>query len=370
MSGNLCRCAAYPKIVAAIKKARDGTEPELMRPFAFENAVDLAQAVRLGADTGQGQTDAAAQFLAGGTTLIDLMKLDVLRPQRVVNIGTLFSRDGIEVAPEGLRLGAFAKMSAVADHPGVSAAYPAIAQSLRLAASAQLRNMATLGGNVLQKTRCTYYRDTSWTACNKRVPGSGCAAIAGFNRNHAVLGIDDSCISQYPGDLAVALIAFEAQVEVSGPAGPRRIPMAALHVPAAGHPHIETSLRSGEIITAFFVPAGTWSRRSVYLKVRDRTSYEFAIASAAVALDVEGGTVRTARIGLGGMAYRPWRATEAEEALTGHALTEATAEAAADLALKPAKTHGYNDYKPELGRRTLVRALLEAQSMSVSGTKA
>jgi xanthine dehydrogenase YagS FAD-binding subunit len=255
----------------------------------------------------------------------------------------------------------------VAGHPAVLQGYPAIAQSLQLAASAQLRNMATLGGNVLQKTRCMYFRDPSWKACNKRSPGSGCAAIGGFNRNHAVLGVDDSCISQYPGDFAVALIALDAQLELSGPLGARRMPFAALHTSANGQPHIETTLRSGELITGFVVPPGAWNRRSVYLKVRARTSYEFAISSAAVALDTEGVRVRNARIGLGGMAYRPWRSAEAEQALTGKPLTEVNAEAAAAAALKGAKTHGHNDYKPELARRTLVRALLHAGSMTLSG---
>jgi xanthine dehydrogenase YagS FAD-binding subunit len=241
--------------------------------------------------------------------------------------------------------------------------YPAIAQSLQLAASAQLRNMATLGGNVLQKTRCTYYRDSTWEACNKRNPGSGCAAIKGFNRNHAVLGVDETCISQYPGDFAVALIALDAQLELSGPQGPRRMAFAALHAPPSGQPHIETTLQSGEIITAFVVPPGPWNGRSLYLKVRDRASYEFAISSAAVALELEGERVRNVRIGLGGMAYRPWRSEQAEQTLIGKPLTEANAEAAAAVALTSAKTHGYNNYKPELARRTLVRALLQAKSM-------
>jgi xanthine dehydrogenase YagS FAD-binding subunit len=340
-----------------------------MRPFVFERAINLSQASRLGLESGQGETDAKVQFLAGGTTLLDLMKLGVLRPERVVDLGPLHAgHDAIRIGPDGLHLGAFAKMSAAADHPGVLAEYPAIAQSLQLAASAQLRNMATLGGNVLQKTRCTYYRDPTWRACNKRNPGSGCAALQGFNRNHAVLGVDESCIAQYPGDFAVALMAFDTQVELSGPAGARRIPFASLHKAIAGQPHIETTLRSGELITSFVVPPGAWTRRSLYLKIRDRTSYEFAIASAAVALDMEADRVRTVRIGLGGMASRPWRAAEAEGILTGQALTETTAQAAAAMALKSAVTHGHNDFKPELARRTLVRALLQAQSMHVTGT--
>jgi xanthine dehydrogenase YagS FAD-binding subunit len=337
-----------------------------MRPFTYDRAGDLLEASRLGRDTGQGQTDAPVQFLAGGTTLIDLMKLDVLRPQRVVDISPLrSSHAAIELTPDGLYLGAFATMSKVADHPGIGREYPMIADSLRLAASAQLRNMASLGGNVLQRTRCPYFRDPSWPACNKRKPGSGCTAIDGFNRNHAVLGVDQSCISQYPGDLGVTLAALDARIDVSGPSGARRLEFAALHRPADGAPHIENSLSPGEIITGFHVPAGPWARRSLYLKVRDRTSYEFALASAAVALAIDGGVVQQARIGLGGVAYRPWRSQEAEAVLAGKPLTEAIAETAARAAFAGAVTHGGNDFKPELGRRTLVRALLQAGALSV-----
>jgi xanthine dehydrogenase YagS FAD-binding subunit len=335
-----------------------------MRPFAYSRASDAAGATRLGGATGQGQVDAPTQFLAGGTTLIDLMRLDVLRPTTVVDIAALqpgYSR--IEAGPTGLRLGALAKMSAAADHPAVLHDYPVIAQALQQAASAQLRNMASLGGNLLQRTRCTYFRDPTVETCNKRTPGSGCAALHGVNRNHAVLGVDDSCISQYPGDLGVALIALGAQVELSGPAGERRIAFSDLHRSADGRPHIETTLKPGELITGITVPAGAWTRRSLYLKVRDRASYEFALVSAAVALDLDGDTVRSARIGLGGMAYKPWRALDAEAALAGKPLTEASAEEAAHIALHGAVTHGGNDAKPELGRRVLVRALLTAKTM-------
>lgn len=335
-----------------------------MRPFTYDRAVDSVQATRLGQQTGQGQVDAPVQFLAGGTSLLDLMKLDVLTPQRLVDLTPLRAvHSGIEAGPDGLRMGAFARMSVVAAHPGVLAGYPAVAQSLQLAASAQLRNMASLGGNVLQRTRCTYFRDPSWAACNKRIPGSGCAALGGVNRNHAVLGVDGSCIAQYPGDWAVALVALDAQIDLVGPQGARRMAFADLHRAAAGQPHVETTLRSGEVITAFTVPPGPWTQRSVYVKVRDRASYEFAIASAAVALDMDGGTVRQARIGLGGMAYRPWRAHAAEAALAGKPLTEATAQAAARIALDGAVTHGQNGYKPELGRQTLVRALMQAMDL-------
>jgi len=337
-----------------------------MRPFTYERAGDAAQASRAGRETGQGQGDALAQYLAGGTTLIDLMKLNVLRPERVVDITPLRARySDIQAGPDGLRLGALATMSATADHPVVLRDYPVLAQSLQLAASAQLRNMATLGGNVLQRTRCTYYRDPSWAACNKRTPGSGCAAIKGFNRNQAVLGVDESCIAQYPGDFAVALVALDAQAELSGPHGQRVVSVESLHRPPNDTPQLENTLAPGELITAYRIPAGAWTRRSLYLKIRDRQSYEFAIASAAVALQMDGDVVREVRIGLGGMAYRPWRAREAEALLVGKPLTEGAAEQAARAALTGAVTHGDNDYKPELGRRTVVRALMQAKAMEV-----
>ncbi len=332
-----------------------------MRPFTYERAGDVAIAARN--ETAQGQTDAAVQFLAGGTTLIDLMKLDVLRPERVIDITPLKDRHSeIEAGPEGLRLGALASMSAVADHVEVRRGWPAIAQSLDLAASPQLRNMATLGGNVLQRTRCPYYRDPSWSACNKRRPGSGCAAIGGFNRQNAVLGVDDNCIAQYPGDFGVVLAALGAEVELASSSGARRIAFVDLHRPA-GQPHLETTLKPGEVIVAFRVPGGPLARRSLYLKVRDRQSYEFAVASAAVGLELDGGVVKQARVGLGGVAYRPWRAEAAERALVGKPLTEEAATAAARIAYDGAVTHGHNDYKPELGRRTLVRALLQAGAL-------
>jgi xanthine dehydrogenase YagS FAD-binding subunit len=337
-----------------------------VRAFEFERPQTLVQAARMATGTAQGQTDSVNQYLAGGTTMVDLMKLDVLRPHRLIDLNASRGSADVTAGEAELVLGAFAKMAAVAKHPAVLAKYPVIAQSLQLAASAQLRNMATLGGNVLQRTRCPYYRDSSWKACNKRVPGSGCTALESFNRNHAVLGVDDNCISQYPGDFAIALIALDAQVDLQGPSAVRRIPFASLHVSASGKPHIETTLQEGEIITAFRIPAGPWTARSSYVKVRDRASYEFAIASAAVALQLDGEIVRQARIGLGGMAYRPWRANEAEQALVGHPLTEASAKAAAVIALQGARTHGFNDYKPELARRTLIRALLETKSLIVS----
>ena len=334
-----------------------------MQAFHYERAATVGDAAKLGMLTGAGDVHAATQFLAGGTTLVDLMKLNVLTPARVVDINALRRQNaGILLDDQGLTLGAFATMASTASHPQIVARYPAVAESLALAASQQIRNMATLGGNLLQRTRCTYFRDVSWTACNKRTPGSGCAALEGFNRNHAILDVDESCIAQYPGDLAVALVALDAQLSLAGPTGTRRLPLALLHRPP-GQPHLETTLQPGEVITAIQVPAGPWTARSTYVKVRDRQSYEFAIASAAVALDLDGDTVRAARIGLGGMAYRPWRSSAAEAALAGKALTAGNAEAAAQVALEGAVTHGHNDYKPELARRTLVRALLAARDM-------
>jgi xanthine dehydrogenase YagS FAD-binding subunit len=337
-----------------------------MQPFQFEQAESLRQVSSAGT-TLQGQINAGTQYLAGGTTLIDLMKLNVLTPRQVIDLKNAPDASSeIALDAKELKLGAFAKMSAVADHVMVQSRFPVIAESLQLAASPQLRNMATLGGNVLQRTRCPYYRDVSWSGCNKRTPGSGCDALAGFNRNHAVLGIDESCIAQYPGDFAVALITLDAKVDLLGRGGARSIDFSALHRPLNHDPHLETTLRDGEIVVGFRVPIAPWSQRSRYVKVRDRASYEFAIASAAVALDLEGEVVRQARIGLGGVAYRPWRSIPAESALLGKPLTESSARVSAEVALQGARTHGYNDYKPELARRTLVRALLEAKALAVS----
>jgi xanthine dehydrogenase YagS FAD-binding subunit len=328
-----------------------------MRPFAYEHAADRAQALKAAAASG-------AHYLAGGTTLVDLMKLDVMRPASLVDINALAHEHG-EVRLDGgqLRLGALARMSDVADSPVVRRDFPMIAQTLELAASPQLRNMASLGGNVLQRTRCTYFRDTSWSACNKRNPGSGCAAMEGVNRKLAVLGVSDRCIANYPGDFAVALAALGATVDLEGPAGRRVIPFEELHRLPGETPQVETTLKPGELITGFSVPAGPWTRRSLYLKIRDRQSYEFALASAAVGLDLQGGVVREARIGLGGVAAKPWRAHDAEAALAGQPLTEATARAAAEAAFAKASAPGELKFKPELGRRTLVRALLQARAM-------
>lgn len=339
-----------------------------MRPFDYERPAEALGAVRMVASRSDARTpptEADAQFIAGGTLILDLMKLDTMRPRVLVDIGALRTTyGGIETIEGGLRLGALVRMSEAAAHPIVQQQYPVIAQSLQLAASAQIRNMASLGGNVLQRTRCQYFRDPSWSACNKRSPGSGCAALNGVNRTHAVLGVSEHCIATYPGDFAQALIALEAAVQTLGPDGSRTLPIERLHT-GPEVPNRETVLASGEVIVGFVVPAGSWTRRSLYLKVRDRESYEFALASAAVALDLAEGQVREARIALGGVAYRPWRSRDAEAVLAGRHLDEATAQVAAEAAFAGAMTRQGNGYKPELGRRTLVRALLAAARMEI-----
>jgi xanthine dehydrogenase YagS FAD-binding subunit len=225
--------------------------------------------------------------------------------------------------------------------------------------------MASLGGNVLQRTRCTYFRDVSYAACNKRSPGSGCAALDGFNRAHAVLGISDHCIATYPGDFSQALIALDAAVEIAGPGGGRTIPFAKLHRQPGDTPDQETTLRPDELILSFLVPAAPWTRRSLYLKVRDRESYEFALASAAVALDLANGAARNVRIALGGVATAPWRSIEAETVLRGRPMDHASMAAAADAAFATARGHGHNDFKIDLGKRTLIRALQQAAALEI-----
>jgi xanthine dehydrogenase YagS FAD-binding subunit len=330
-----------------------------MQRFSYTRGSDTASLSHSDQQAGQA-------YLAGGTALVDLMKLDVLRPSAILDINDLAASHGqIESTPDGLRLGALVRMADAASHPDIARDYPVIAQSLLLAASAQIRNMASLGGNVLQRTRCSYFRDTRWAACNKRNPGSGCAALNGVTRKLAILGTSESCIATYPGDFAQALVALDATVEIAGPTGARSLRFEDLHRLPGSTPYIETNLQPGELITGFRVPAGGWTHRSLYLKIRDRESYEFALASAAVAVELDGKTVKQARIALGGVATRPWRAREAEAALSGKVLSEETASAAANAAFTQAKTRDDNDFKRDLGKRTLTRALLQAASMEI-----
>jgi xanthine dehydrogenase YagS FAD-binding subunit len=335
-----------------------------MRPFMFERAETSAVAISY---VDQNAEAGTAQYLAGGTTLLDLMKLDVMRPKTVIDINALqkSALGEIRAEPGGLRLGALVHMSEAAEHADIKQNYPVIAQALQLAASQQIRNMASLGGNVLQRTRCSYFRDVSYAQCNKRNPGSGCAALDGYNRMHAVLGTSEQCIATYPGDFAQALMVLDAGVEVQGPRGIRSFPFAALHQPPENKPNVETRLTEGEMITGFSIDAQPWLRRSLYLKIRDRQSYEFALASAAVALNMDGNTIREARIALGGVATVPWRAKEAEAQLAGKTLDETTLKAAADAAFSSAKTHEHNAFKIELGKRTLIRAVQQAAAMEI-----
>jgi xanthine dehydrogenase YagS FAD-binding subunit len=294
------------------------------------------------------------------------MKLDVMQPEWLVDINGLAreSYGRIEASEEGLRLGALVRMGEAQDHPAIKQHYPVIAESLQLAASQQIRNMASLGGNVLQRTRCEYFRETSWP-CNKRDPGSGCSALEGVNREHAILGTSEHCIATYPGDFAQALIALDAVVETQGRTGKRRIPFGDLHRRPANSPHVETILEPAEMIAFIVVPARSWTQRSHYLKIRDRQSYQFALASAAVALDMDGDSVREARIALGGVATVPWRAHEAEAAIRGKKLDELSATVAADTAFAEAHIREHNAVKLPLGKQTLIRALLETRDMKV-----
>jgi xanthine dehydrogenase YagS FAD-binding subunit len=337
-----------------------------MRPFFYQRATDPNTAITALAAGGSTNppTESPVQPLAGGTTLIDLMKLDVMRPQTLVDINPLTgSWSEINIEGGNLRLGALARMSDVAAHPEVQKHYPVISESLKLAASPQLRNMATLGGNALQRTRCSYFRDVSYTACNKRNPGAGCAAMDGVNRMHAVLGTSDNCIATYPGDFAQALIALDATVEIAGKTGSRTLPFAQLHRRPADTPHVETALAPGELISGFTIN-GRWPR-SIYLKARDRQSYEFALSSAAVALDVKDGTIQDARIALGGVATVPWRAREAEALLHGLKFDEGLAGRVAEAAFAGAKTREHNAFKVDLGRRVVAHALRKAAMMEI-----
>jgi xanthine dehydrogenase YagS FAD-binding subunit len=313
-----------------------------MRAFELNRPDSVAEAVAGG-----------GVFLAGGTTLVDLMKLDVLTPERVLDINDL-PLTGIDDT-DGLRIGALERMSDVAAHPGV---YPVIAQALRASASQQLRNMASIGGNLLQRTRCGYFRDVS-TPCNRREPGSGCPARTGANRMHAVLGGSESCVATHASDLAVALVALAAQVRLTGPDGDRTVSLAEFYRLPGDTPEVEHDLRPGELITEVVVPRLDWARRSVYVKVRDRQSYEFALASAAVALDLVDGRVADARVAVGGMATRPWRLPAVEDALRGGPATETAFAAAAELAAEGMEPLSDNGFKLQLVRRTVLRALLE-----------
>ena len=305
---------------------------------------------------GRGGT-AGSAYLAGGTTLVDLMKLDVMTPAHVVDINRL-ALCGIDAGRHGLRIGALERMSDVAAHRRVAADYPVLVQALTQSASPQLRNMASIGGNLLQRTRCDYFRDVH-TACNKRQPGTGCPAQSGENRGHAILGTSGSCVATHPSDLAVALVALNASVRVRGARGERAVRLADFYLLPGDTPHLENRLAPGELITEIVVPPLRWARQSTYLKIRDRQSYEFALASAAVAVDLRGPTVHDARVAVGGVGTRPWRLPAVEALLRGKRATRETFEAASRVAVEGARPLAHNGFKVALVQRTIVRALLE-----------
>jgi xanthine dehydrogenase YagS FAD-binding subunit len=325
-----------------------------MHPFTLERPRDLTAAFALRAQAGR--NDAPAEYIAGGTDMVQLLQEYVRRPERLVSLAGLLD-NRIEVGPQGLRLGAAATMADVAAHRGVVEQFPLVSEALLASASPQVRNQATIGGNLLQRTRCPYFRDVGYAACNKRILGSGCAAIGGENRWHAVLGTSDNCIAAHASDLAVALVALDAVVELRGANRQRTLPLSELHRLPENTPHIETVLEPGEVISAVTVPASLAAWRSHYLKVRDRASFEFALVSAAVALDMDGSRIRQARIALGGVGSKPWRVYRVEAALEGAGLDPAPLRSAAALAADGAQGHGGNDYKIELMQRAIVRAV-------------
>jgi xanthine dehydrogenase YagS FAD-binding subunit len=318
--------------------------------FTYTRAPDVPSAVR------EVAADGAARFIAGGTNLIDLMKENVERPRRLIDVTRLPLREVQPAADGGLRLGALVTNTDVAYNEQVERRYPLVSKAILAGASPQLRNMATVGGNLMQRTRCSYFYDTA-TPCNKREPGSGCSAITGVNKNHAILGTSEHCIATHPSDLCVALAALEAVVRVTGPGGDRAIPFADFHRLPGDTPHIDTNLRPDELITAVDLPAKGFAEHHAYLKVRERTSYAFALVSVAAALEMDGGTITEARLALGGVAHKPWRDRQAEALLHGQGATRDNFRRAAEALLRDAKGFGHNDFKIELARRAIVRAL-------------
>jgi xanthine dehydrogenase YagS FAD-binding subunit len=321
--------------------------------FQYARATDVADAVR------QISADPTAKFIAGGTNLIDLMKEDVERPSRLIDISRLPLKNIEETPDGGLRIGALVPNSDVAYHPSVAQRYPMLASAILAGASAQLRNMASTGGNLLQRTRCYYFYDTA-TPCNKREPGSGCSAITGLNRMHAILGTSEACIATHPSDMCVALAALDATVHVAGPPGARAIAFADFHCLPGDTPQQETTLRPNEIVTAIELPPRGFAANYTYLKVRDRLSYAFALVSVAAGLELDGGRIKEARLALGGVAHKPWRDPSAEAALRGQAADPSTFTRAADVLLRDAKAFEHNAFKIDLAHRAIMRALTQA----------
>jgi xanthine dehydrogenase YagS FAD-binding subunit len=323
-----------------------------MRPYSYVRARDVDHAVTTLSEAPN------AAFLAGGTNLVDLMKLGIETPDVLVDVRRLTSERVEDLEDGGLRIGAAIPNSVLAADRKVRTRYPALSQALLAGASGQLRNVATTGGNLLQRTRCVYFYDTT-TPCNKREPGSGCSAIEGHNKNHAILGASEHCVATHPSDMAVAMTALEAFVNVRGPEGERRIPIEELHRLPGDDPRRDTTLQHGELITAIELPPLAFSSNSKYRKIRERASYAFALVSVAAALDVEDGVIRDVRIALGGVAHKPWRATKAEEALRDELASEENFRAAADIELEDAETLRDNAFKVPLARNIITRTLLD-----------
>jgi xanthine dehydrogenase YagS FAD-binding subunit len=318
-----------------------------MKAFSYKLAGSTEEATAAGTQSA---------FIAGGTNLVDLMKIDVMDPKELVDINQLPMR-GVALDNDGLRIGALEKMAYVAEQPEIVEHFPVISQALLKSASAQLRNMASIGGNLRQRTRCGYFRDVVMP-CNKRSPGSGCPAFAGENRMHAILGVSNACCATHPSDLAVALVALDASISLQGPKGTRSIKLNDFYLLPEDAPEREHAIEPGELITGVTVPHTSWDRRSAYLKIRDRESYEFALCSAAVALDMDGLTIRDARIAVGGVGTKPWRLPEVAQALIGKRVGQETFEQAAEVATKGARPLSQNGFKVTLLKRTLTRALM------------
>lgn len=334
-----------------------------MQPFELITASTVPEAIRAQAASPTAQQGAAIRFIAGGTNLVDYMKLNVERPRQLVDINGL-ALNTIEPAPSGgLKIGALARNSDVAYHATVKAQYPVLSQAILAGASPQLRNMATTAGNLLQKTRCVYYRDTAF-GCNKREPGSGCSAIGGHNRMLAILGTSEHCIASNPSDQNVALTALEASIHVTGTAGDRIIPIQDFYLLPGTTPERETVLQPGDLVTHVTLPALPAGTKSLYLKLRDRTSYEFALASAAIVVKQNSGRIEFVRVAMGGVGTRPWRSLEAEQVLHGKAATPANFRTAAEAALRGARPQSQNGFKVELAKRCLVHALTQATAQA------
>jgi len=319
--------------------------------FAYTRAANVSDAVRLIAGGGK--------FIAGGTNLVDLMKKEVERPARLIDISRLPLKSVEETRDGGVRIGALVPNSDLAWHPLIVQRYPLLASAVLAGASAQLRNMASTGGNLLQRTRCAYFYDTA-TPCNKRQPGSGCSAIAGLNRGHAILGTSDACIATHPSDMCVALAALEATVHLVGPAGARMLAFADFHRLPGNTPERDANLHADEMIIAVELPARGFATNFSYLKIRDRLSYAFALVSVAAAVELHGAKIKEARLALGGVAHKPWRDPAAEAALQGEPANRAAFARAADIVLRDARGFGHNDFKIDLARRAIMRALTQA----------